>query len=168
MNKIYRTRTEKAVSPVIATILMVAITVVLAATVYIMVAGMGGSGQSVIGNLNYLTSESSSTTAKIQLSISQPSNPEESLVSVKVYASNDTLMYSDTVDNMDGASGAEHYGIVGTYLHYSSDSTHVSSGDVIKLSIDSAVSYAPSSFGSYKVVVTISGYEGTITTTIPA
>jgi flagellin-like protein len=42
MRKVYKKRDEDAVSPVIATILMVAITVVLAAVLYVMVIGMGG------------------------------------------------------------------------------------------------------------------------------
>ena len=64
MNKIYRK--EEGVSPVIATILMVAITVVLAATVYIMVSGyMTGTNTSNIqvsltkvqnGDYNYTVS----------------------------------------------------------------------------------------------------------------
>ncbi|HWH09402.1 MAG TPA: archaellin/type IV pilin N-terminal domain-containing protein, partial [Candidatus Thermoplasmatota archaeon] len=37
-------RRDAAVSPVVGTILMVAITVVLAATVYVWVSGFGGSG----------------------------------------------------------------------------------------------------------------------------
>ncbi len=44
MRKVYKNRNEEAVSPVIATILMVAITVVLAAVLYVMVIGMGGGG----------------------------------------------------------------------------------------------------------------------------
>ena len=44
MKKIWKMRKDgKAVSPVIATILMVAITVVLAAVLYVMVMGFGGS-----------------------------------------------------------------------------------------------------------------------------
>ena len=51
MKKIYRK--EEGVSPVIATILMVAITVVLAATVYIMVSGyMGGTTAKQAPKLN--------------------------------------------------------------------------------------------------------------------
>ncbi|MCJ2555797.1 MAG: type IV pilin [Candidatus Thermoplasmatota archaeon] len=42
----YIRRNEKAVSPVIATILMVAITVVLAAVLYVMVSGLIGTGSS--------------------------------------------------------------------------------------------------------------------------
>ncbi len=44
MKKMWKMRKDKsAVSPVIATILMVAITVVLAAVLYVMVMGFGGS-----------------------------------------------------------------------------------------------------------------------------
>jgi flagellin-like protein len=47
MKKIWKIRKDKsAVSPVIATILMVAITVVLAAVLYVMVMGFGGSQSS--------------------------------------------------------------------------------------------------------------------------
>lgn len=46
MRKVYKKRDEDAVSPVIATILMVAITVVLAAVLYVMVIGFGGGGSS--------------------------------------------------------------------------------------------------------------------------
>jgi len=47
MKKIWAVRKDaEAVSPVIATILMVAITVVLAAVLYVMVLGFGGGGQS--------------------------------------------------------------------------------------------------------------------------
>ena len=44
MKKVYKK--DDAVSPVIATILMVAITVVLAAVLYVMVIGFGGTGGS--------------------------------------------------------------------------------------------------------------------------
>jgi len=47
-------RREDAVSPVIATILMVAITVVLAATLYMMVGDIGaGTSQNLTGNLTH-------------------------------------------------------------------------------------------------------------------
>jgi len=48
---------NKAVSPVIATILMVAITVVLAAVLYVMVMGFGGGGsdETPSGSLTYET-----------------------------------------------------------------------------------------------------------------
>ena len=51
MKKINSLRDESAVSPVIATILMVAITVVLAATLYMMLPGADEAGTPVSGNL---------------------------------------------------------------------------------------------------------------------
>ena len=57
MRKVYKKRDEDAVSPVIATILMVAITVVLAAVLYVMVIGMSeGSGDTApVGTMASMT-----------------------------------------------------------------------------------------------------------------
>lgn len=44
MKTVFGTKNKKAVSPVIGTILMVAITVVLAAVLYVMVSGISGPG----------------------------------------------------------------------------------------------------------------------------
>jgi flagellin-like protein len=62
MKKIWKIRKDKsAVSPVIATILMVAITVVLAAVLYVMVMGFGGTqtstptGSFTVGNIGTTT-----------------------------------------------------------------------------------------------------------------
>ena len=56
MKKIWKIRKNKeAVSPVIATILMVAITVVLAAVLYVMVMGFGGtSGNTPTATMTYV------------------------------------------------------------------------------------------------------------------
>jgi flagellin-like protein len=74
--KIWKMRKDKsAVSPVIATILMVAITVVLAAVLYVMVMGFGGSGGSTptasltstkSGSLNYTITVQSVSVNTIQ------------------------------------------------------------------------------------------------------
>ncbi|MEM0449665.1 MAG: type IV pilin N-terminal domain-containing protein [Methanomassiliicoccales archaeon] len=55
MKKIWSMRKKDGVSPVIATILMVAITVVLAAVLYVMVMGFGGgqSGQTPTITMTY-------------------------------------------------------------------------------------------------------------------
>ncbi len=63
MKKMWKMRKDKsAVSPVIATILMVAITVVLAAVLYVMVMGFGGSTNST--PTGSFTSVSGTSTAK--------------------------------------------------------------------------------------------------------
>ena len=62
MRKVYKKRDEDAVSPVIATILMVAITVVLAAVLYVMVIGFGGGGGvATTGNWTQLEKTSATT-----------------------------------------------------------------------------------------------------------
>ncbi len=143
MKKIYEK--EEGVSPVIATILMVAITVVLAATVYIMVAGLGGTGTTpVSGSLTYLASLSSSSNVTFQISLSNPSNPKVSDLQVKV------------LDSSGNVVSGVNWGII----HISSDSTHVKSGDHLYVT--------GTTFSSgYQVIVTISGYSGTITGKVP-
>jgi len=58
---------NKAVSPVIATILMVAITVVLAAVLYVMVMGFGGGGndETPTGSLTYTNTGTGNYTVTI-------------------------------------------------------------------------------------------------------
>ena len=73
MKRIWKTRrNEEAVSPVIATILMVAITVVLAAVLYVMVIGFGGGGQNAPpGNFSPITVQSN-TQVKITFGTFSP------------------------------------------------------------------------------------------------
>jgi flagellin-like protein len=66
MKKIWKIRKDsEAVSPVIATILMVAITVVLAAVLYVMVMGFGGSSTQTPTGAFTSATKLSSTTEKI-------------------------------------------------------------------------------------------------------
>ena len=65
MKLIYKKKQEDAVSPVIATILMVAITVVLAAVLYVMVMGMTPDDTDVTPAGSWGTKDITSTTAKI-------------------------------------------------------------------------------------------------------
>ena len=73
MKKIWRIRRDsEAVSPVIATILMVAITVVLAAVLYVMVMGFGGTGaQTPTGAFTEVT-KISSTQYKVTFGVVSP------------------------------------------------------------------------------------------------
>ena len=91
MKKIYRK--EEGVSPVIATILMVAITVVLAATVYIMVAGIGGPGtKQIVGKI--ASTEKIGNDWKLTFS---DFNPATNISSLKVILSDTTTGKSDTL-----------------------------------------------------------------------
>jgi len=67
MRKIRNMRKDDAVSPVIATILMVAITVVLAAVLYVMVMGMTGT-QTITQPLGLNQQSKTSTTVNILIS----------------------------------------------------------------------------------------------------
>ncbi len=67
MRKIRNIRKDDAVSPVIATILMVAITVVLAAVLYVMVMGMTGN-QTITQPLGLNQQSKTSTTVNILIS----------------------------------------------------------------------------------------------------
>jgi len=143
-------RKEKGVSPVIATILMVAITVVLAATVYIMVSGLGTTAtKRLTGSLTFLSdvstiSGAATDNATFEITLSQPSNPKVSDLTVKLL----------------DASGSPVTGFNWGIIHITSDSTHVKSGD--RLYVTGVA------LGSgYQVIITITGYDGTITGTIP-
>jgi flagellin-like protein len=84
-------RNEEAVSPVIATILMVAITVVLAAVLYVMVSGLIGTG-SVGSPTVDLTSRP--TSDGYELEIASPSRTE-GLNAYKVSVLKDGTPWSD-------------------------------------------------------------------------
>ena len=73
-------RNEKAVSPVIATILMVAITVVLAAVLYVMVSGLIGTGTTGAPTAEMITTP---TVDGYELEVAAPSR-QESLNAYKV------------------------------------------------------------------------------------
>jgi flagellin-like protein len=72
MRKVYKKRDEDAVSPVIATILMVAITVVLAAVLYVMVIGMGGGTSKTAPAGSVTPTVLSSTSVKITFGTFSP------------------------------------------------------------------------------------------------
>ena len=107
------TRDERGVSPVIATILMVSVTVVLAAVLYVMVAGMAGWGGDegiAPAGLWRDTSPLSDTSAKLIFGTFQPStNPislrilltDEHGDQTAIWWTNQVLVtnYTLTVDN---------------------------------------------------------------------
>ncbi|MCX6651668.1 MAG: type IV pilin [Methanomassiliicoccales archaeon] len=76
MKKMWK-KNNKAVSPVIATILMVAITVVLAAVLYVMVMGFGGSGSSSAPSASLTVSGD-----KLVISLSKAYAPSEGVLAV--------------------------------------------------------------------------------------
>jgi len=149
--KAYIRKEEEGVSPVIATILMVAITVVLAATLYLMVGNMGTGGNSpVAGSLSYVSqvSDPANGNATFQVVLNTPSEAKMGDVTISILDANGNPAGSTV------SSGV---------LHITSDSTHLKSGDRVYIT-DSA----GGDLHGYQVIISISGYSGTITGTVPS
>ena len=120
MKKIWKIRkNSEAVSPVIATILMVAITVVLAAGLYVMVMGFGGDpGGSPTGALDETKLAAANTYRVTLLSISQ----------------NDVLNDSVTLIVTPAVTNAE-------YWHLVAGGTTIGAGDYVDLTTVAGTQY---------------------------
>ena len=91
--------TEEGVSPVIATILMVAITVVLAAVLYVMVIGFGGSGTQTPAGVITATSI---TDAKNQKFTFSQFNPDAKWADLKLLVDDGTTTWGFTMTHTAG------------------------------------------------------------------
>jgi flagellin-like protein len=128
---------EEAVSPVIATILMVAITVVLAAVLYVMVIGMGGTAvvQTPVGNWQDMSPLSNSSAKMIFGNF----EPQPQFMDLKIIVevegggmfnlswSGSTLTSADTNMTCDGA------GITAVYHDQSFGNSQIGGGDYIEI-----------------------------------
>ncbi len=151
MKKVYRK--EEGVSPVIATILMVAITVVLAATVYIMVAGMGAGGTNkMVASLTYKTDTSNPSAGWVNLtvSMSQPASAAPSKVTITVGGTALTYAASTT-------PAAGQWGFMDL-----DGNNELSDGDILIIHASGAVS------SGTIIAMSISGYSGNAQITINA
>jgi len=112
MKKIWTMKKEtEAVSPVIATILMVAITVVLAAVLYVMVLGIGGGGN-VAPAIGLSASVSGDGTKWIVSVISVQGTAAEADLYVKITYTNGTqAMYKQlsTFESGTAVNGVTYY-----------------------------------------------------------
>ena len=165
MKKMYKK--EEGVSPVIATILMVAITVVLATTVWLLVSGyMGGSTQTPLTmGLTYNAQQSTSTTAVFDVTMSHPSqaNPSDVKVTIKV----------------DGATPGSTSGGIGTTAQsvsvgsYTYDVSYVDLNGNGKLDTGDQIILTNSTSGATSisgitVYIYITGYSGNVQATVPS
>ena len=148
MRKVYKKRDEDAVSPVIATILMVAITVVLAAVLYVMVIGMseGGGDTAPVGAMASMTADSP-TSATLTFSSFAPVPAPMDLKIILTPSTGNAIDYTfktapDSGNvTMTASSGA------GFYMDLNSGGNAVNSGDYMKIyGIDSGVTYTISIF----------------------
>jgi flagellin-like protein len=145
MKRVWKKNNKEAVSPVIATILMVAITVVLAAVLYVMVSAyINGDNRTLL--TGSFTKETNSVTgsgnATLRLTISTPSSPQIANIETKLFDAND-----------DQVSGANM-----TWKHIASNAgdSYYETGDKLQVSI------WPTDLSGYKVVMTVDGFAGTI------
>ncbi len=159
MKKVYGK--EEGVSPVIATILMVAITVVLAATVYIMVAGLGpGSNSPLSAGLNYIASSSDAYHATLQVSLSNPSSVDFNKVKITIKNGTST----GTAQLGSDGSGSITIGSM-TYSISVLDldgNGKLSTGDQI------VISSTTGKVGGVTVLLYVTGYSGNAQVDIPS
>ncbi len=148
--KQYLLKKEEGVSPVIATILMVAITVVLAATLYLMVGNMNESSNSnlLAANLSYSEdfSNPANGTATFVLTMSTPQRANIGDLSITLLDNNGNII-NDASTNV---------------THVVSDGDHIEGGDHI------VINYQGHDIHGYQVIISISGYTGTATGTVPS
>jgi len=107
-------RNEKAVSPVIATILMVAITVVLAAVLYVMVSGLIGTGTTGAPTVEMITT---STSEGYELQFAQPSRAE-GLTAYKVTVLKDSTAWSVMPVLLSNGMAIQNTGGAGEWLNF--------------------------------------------------
>ena len=136
---------KDGVSPVIATILMVAITVVLAAVLYVMVSGyMSGGGDTLLaGSFSNDGSTPSTGEATMKLSITTPSEPKMVNIELKMFDTSDTEVTNGTF----------------SWVHVASDSADdfVTTGDKLKYTAAAAFD-----IDGWTVSMTVDDYDGTI------
>lgn len=156
MKKIWKIRKDsEAVSPVIATILMVAITVVLAAVLYVMVMGFGGNtAQPPTGD--FTTAEKhTSTTERLMFS---PFSKDTKPTDIKIIIENVTGATSGTWSFASDASGASlnlvaggtNYRTGGTIVYTDlAGDAKISNGDYLTITFAAAGSGAL----SYKATI---------------
>jgi len=152
---------RKGVSPVIATILMVAITVVLAAVLYVMVSGymQGGGMIPISGALtcNLQQTSPNNGNATFELALSNPANPALSDVSVKFLDQNGTMVAWNN-GTTNGSTG--NFWL--NWTHIVSDQTHIKGGDRLIVTAKVATQIL-----SYDILVTVSPYSGVVEGHVP-
>ena len=140
MKKMWKFRKDsKAVSPVIATILMVAITVVLAAVLYVMVSGYGGGGETAPTGDFSGAQKTGTTTEKLTFG---PFSKDTKPTDIKLVVANGTATpytWTFTADTSGGltCNGTQDKLSGISFTDLAGDSK-VSSGDYVTLTFSGA------------------------------
>jgi flagellin-like protein len=142
MKRVWKKNDKEAVSPVIATILMVAITVVLAAVLYMMVMNPDQTEPNVFGNLYYKHDVSSpeSGVAVFDLTMSAPSDAKIEDITVKVVSPNQQVVAGAQIN----------------WTHLVSDEAHIQGGDRLVVTVPGV------DISGCEVALSATGYTGTI------
>ncbi len=157
-------RKEEAVSPVIATILMVAITVVLAATLYIMVADIGGEDVgSLTGSLSVHDRSTSDGNVVLNIASISPSTHDIEDVQVELYDGTD-----DLATELDGVAGDrdnfdDGYSLAWTRLSDDGETLDSTARLWIEFEEHHAEWDDGYDFDGYEVVLTVDGIGGSVT-----
>jgi len=166
---------EKAVSPVIATILMVAITVVLAATVYILVSHYTSVGATTpltasLAVDNEGTGQPSGAAKPVYyynltITLSTPANLTN-IANVHITVNGNPVVLSKETGTTALATTASNAagGTTIYYLVFNTNgalvTTYIQSGSTITI-------VSPSNLSGDTVSLTYTGYSGTVSTTLP-
>ncbi len=149
MKRVALNRDKRGVSPVIATILLVAIVVVLSATVYIMTSQVNTQTRiQALGSL--VISKFTEHNISFTINLERPRMPTIDQITIKVIDDNGTIVDASNYD----------WGII----HISSDpaTNLVKTGDILYIQSDTI------RFESgFEVIMIISGYEGVIKGAVP-
>jgi len=126
---------NKAVSPVIATILMVAITVVLAAVLYVMVMGFGGDAGNETPTGSFTMTEAlDATHQKVTFGVL---TPETQIGELKIIIG--TATFTGTAEgNLTLSDGSLPTGISGISYVDLADDDRISSGDYLSIGVTGA------------------------------
>ena len=133
---------EKGVSPVIATILMVAITVVLASAVYLMVSGYIGSAPSKPVALGVSPSTTATatqfliTSGNISVTSGSPLIITVSFTNGTVETANIWVIGKSSGYTFNTTSSSQKFGIINIYTV--SGARYLAAGDTISISISNA------------------------------
>jgi len=161
MRKIRNIRKDDAVSPVIATILMVAITVVLAAVLYVMVMGMTGSNTNIQTPLG-MTQQSKTTTNVTLLVSSAPNGAKVDGTTISyTHDGSPTAITSAKVYDASGSVAATYSGGTWTYSgSYTADNLNWQSGMQLEIQVTAVspgdsitISSSTNTFGTTSVNV---------------
>jgi flagellin-like protein len=134
MKKVWKNKDE-AVSPVIATILMVAITVVLAAVLYVMVIGFGTGGQSTPAGAWNTVEATGRTTGKLTFGqFTTTTEPMDIKIFVKTGGSTAEISWPNAPTAQNASITCTGIaGVTASYFDYAYAGNAINSGDYIQI-----------------------------------